>query len=667
MNPISSRARPVVLLVIAAAWLAAAPVLAVVPGQELVLVQDATPMRYLANRTDPHLGLSWTLPSFDDRRWSSGVFGVGFEAASGRGTPKAAALLRTRVPRLTFSVFTRTVVTIDDVSGIENFVVGADYDDAFAVWINGTEVFRSPELRAADPGWFEKTAMHESSNGAMPDVLPATDITAAALPALRPGPNLIAIAVWNASPLSDDLVIVPFLSINHPPDIVRGPYLQSGSPTSLVVRWRTNRPSPSEVWLGPASGELIAYAGNEAVTTEHEVEVAGLSPGTSYVYAVGDPLRLHAGNQPDQRFTTAPPFGSPKPARIWVLGDSGTADEAAAAVANVYRFAAGPEETDFWMMLGDNAYPSGTDAEYQAAVFDMYPDFLRTSVLWPTLGNHDGNTADSDSQTGPYYDIFTLPSMGQSGGVASGTEAYYAFDYGNMHIICLESHETDRSPDGPMMQWLKEDLASTTQEWIIAFWHHPPYSKGSHDSDDEIQLIEMRENALPILEEGGVDLVLTGHSHSYERSVLLDGHYGRSGSLMPSMVLDAGNGRPEGTGAYRKPGAGSVPHAGAVYVVAGSSGQVDNGDLDHPVMVVSLARLGSLVLDVEAGRLDATFLAVPGRTPDHFTIVKGDAPAGPARRPLRLPARSKARPSWMLLGADKATHRPAVRGHRAGR
>ncbi len=114
----------------------------------------------------------------------------------------------------------------------------------------------------------------------------------------------------------------------------------------------------------------------------------------------------------------------------------------------------------------------------------------------------------------------------------------------NLHFICLDSHETDRSPDGPMLTWLVDDLMATGADWVIAFWHHPPYTKGSHDSDVEPPLVEMRENVLPILEDFGVDLVLAGHSHSYERSFLLDSHYGSSATLKPAtMILNGGDGR----------------------------------------------------------------------------------------------------------------------------
>jgi hypothetical protein len=95
--------------------------------------------------------------------------------------------------------------------------------------------------------------------------------------------------------------------------------------------------------------------------------------------------------------------------------------------------------------------------------------------------------------------------MLKPGGLVTGTEAYYSFDYGNVHFISLDSYETDRSVGSPMMSWLENDLAATSAMWIIAFWHHPPYTKGSHDSDRESNLIDMRATALPILESYGVD------------------------------------------------------------------------------------------------------------------------------------------------------------------
>jgi hypothetical protein len=134
----------------------------------------------------------------------------------------------------------------------------------------------------------------------------------------------------------------------------------------------------------------------------------------------------------------------------------------------------------------------------------------------------------------------------------------------------------------------------------------------------------MRERVLPLLEEYGLDLMLCGHSHAYERSFLLDGHYGVSNTLEEKTHFKSlKDGRPDGTGIYTKPSRGPAPHEGAVYVVAGSSGQTSGGGLQHPAMCLSLNVLGSLVLDFNDNRLDATFIDDKAVTRDYFRIVKG--------------------------------------------
>jgi hypothetical protein len=423
--------------------------------------------------------------------------------------------------------------------------------------------------------------------------------------------------------------------------ITRGPYLQRGSSTQVTARWRTDVPTPSRVRYGTDPGALTGTVDDATSTTEHEVVVTGLLPATRYYYSVGTPTTVLAGGDEDHAFVTAPPAGSDAPTRLWILGDSGTANLNAAAVRDGFLAYTGTRGAELWLMLGDNAYNTGTDAEYQAAVFDMYPAPLRQWVLWPTRGNHDVLHAGAGND---YYDLFTLPAAGECGGAPSGTEAYYSFDYGNMHIVCLDSEGTNRAPNGAMAQWLAGDLAATSQDWIIAYWHHPPYTKGSHDSDNDAdsggRMRDMRANLLPVLEAGGVDLVLTGHSHSYERSFLIDGHYGYSNSLTEAMKVDDGDGRIDGDGPYVKPATGPAPHEGAVYAVAGSSGQISGGTLNHPIMIASLNELGSMVIDVHGGELDARFLSHTGAVRDSFRIVKASSvstpPPADAASPLDL-------------------------------
>ncbi len=412
--------------------------------------------------------------------------------------------------------------------------------------------------------------------------------------------------------------------------VTRGPYLQSGAPDSITIKWRTDQTTDSRVRYGTSPSNLSQSRSISGSRRTHEVQLTNLTPNTKYYYAVGNAQTTLAGADNEHYFTSSPNPGSRKPTRVWVIGDSGTADSNARRVRDAYLSYSSGRETDLWLMLGDNAYPDGTDSQYQSAVFNTYPSLLRNTVLWPTLGNHDGHSADSANQSGPYYDIFSLPRNGDAGGVPSGTEAYYSFDFGNIHFISLESYETNRSTSGAMMTWLEADLSATDKDWVIAFWHHPPYSKGSHNSDSETNLVQMRQNALPILEAYGVDLVMSGHSHSYERSFLIDGHYGNSGSFRSSHKKDGGSGRESASGAYRKSAVGPVPHEGAVYAVAGSSGKTSGGSLDHPAMYLSLNTLGSMVLDIDGNRMDAVFLDSNGSVRDSFTVIKGsDTPADP--------------------------------------
>ena len=152
--------------------------------------------------------------------------------------------------------------------------------------------------------------------------------------------------------------------------------------------------------------------------------------------------------------------------------------------------------------------------------------------MYPAPGNHDyaNSGARQDDHNIPYYNMFTLPSNGECGGVPSGTEAYYSFDIGDVHFLSLDSYGEETNTRlydtlGAQVTWIKTDLAANTKRWVVAYWHHPPYTKGSHNSDSEGELISMRENFIRILERYGVDLVICGHSHNYERSYLLKGYY----------------------------------------------------------------------------------------------------------------------------------------------
>jgi len=410
--------------------------------------------------------------------------------------------------------------------------------------------------------------------------------------------------------------------------LLRGPYLQRGAPTAAIVRWRTDVATGTRLELGPAPDSLNEVFADPTPTTEHRAEVAGLQPETLYYYAVGSLGGRLAGGDADHRFRTAPPPGVARQLRIWAIGDSGEATAAQADVLATYLAEAASRVADVWLLLGDNAYDQGTDEQFQLGLFAPFAPVLRETFVWPALGNHDAISSDSGTLTGPYFEAFSLPRFGQSGGVPSLSEAYYSFDWGPVHFVALDSADSPLVPPSAMLDWLAADLAANARPWTIAYLHHPPYTKGSHDSDDpadsSARMIAVRENLLPLLEAGGVDLVLAGHSHGYERSFLIDGHYGASGEFDPvTMRLDGGDGDPAGDGAYVL---APEPHGGTVYVVDGSASRVGSGSYDHPAHLRGTPTHGALYLEVDGDRIVARFLDRNGVEVDTFTLVQPGTP-----------------------------------------
>ncbi len=417
--------------------------------------------------------------------------------------------------------------------------------------------------------------------------------------------------------------------------LLRGPYLQVGTSTSIIVKWQTSVPTDSQVKIGTTSGTYSKTVESSTLTTEHELIISQLLPDTKYYYTIGSSLQILQGDQSNY-FTTYPNPGTDRKFRFWITGDCGNNSTNQRQVRDQYLNYAGSESTDGWLLLGDNAYNSGLLTEYDPNFFAQYQgSIMKHTVLWPAPGNHDyaNNAALQVSKLVPYYDLFTVPSQAEAGGVASQTESYYSYNIGSTHFISLDSYGIEEASLrlydtlSPQVVWLKKDLAANQQTWTVVYWHHPPYTKGSHDSDSEGELVSMRENFLRILERNSVDLVLCGHSHSYERSKLMKGHYGFSSSF------DALSFNKSTSSANYNSSVNSCPYVkrtdkrgeGIVYVVAGSAGQVDGSvaGFPHPAMYFSdRTNGGSLILEVEKNRLDLKWLSADGVMRDSFTMMK---------------------------------------------
>ncbi len=420
-------------------------------------------------------------------------------------------------------------------------------------------------------------------------------------------------------------------------EITRDPYLQLAREDGITIVWRTDAAlaNPRVMIQQEGSDQTVFFEGSAILKREklsgaprevvqYEATLDGLEPGTTYRYTVFDGETALTPSGPDHRFTTHPPAGKPTPTRIWVVGDSGTgqAHQMLVHQAMVDYTEKDKRPLDLYLHVGDMAYGEGTDEQFQEKFFKPYRATLRNTACWAAMGNHEGKTSDGLRGEGPFFDAYVCPTRGEAGGVPSGSESYYSFDYGDIHLIALNSYDIDRSPEGDMAKWLVRDLAAAKEaKWIIAFWHHPPYTKGTHDSDTEINLVEMRKFIMPILEDGGVDLVLSGHSHIYERSMLIDGAYATP-TTAKGVVLDDGDGKPESDGPYRKSEA-ITPHNGTVAVVTGHGGALGRSEKGiSPIMRSIILDHGSTLLDIDGDTLTGVMLDLRGAERDRFAIVK---------------------------------------------
>jgi acid phosphatase type 7 len=624
---------------------------------------------------------AWRTPEFNELGWKTGPAELGYGDHRERTTISFGTNPATKY----ITTYFRRSINIVDISMYSGFRINAYIDDGAVIYLNGTEVGRM-NIKGK-PAYTTLAAYAEENGNAITwfDV-PATSFIS--------GTNTIAVEVHQSAPNSSDLSF-DLEMIGKPaptpgsdggslqePLITRGPFLQMASAHAITIRWTTASANSSRIKYGTSENNLTATMVDRKNVTDHEMRITGCKPDTKYFYAVGSRFSILKGSYRNY-FTTAPPATTTRKIRIGVFGDPGTGTAQQKGSRDSYlKIKGGYNNAEMVIMLGDNAYNNGTEAEHNNHFFDIYNNnVFDNHVVFPVPGNHeyanDRNRAiDHDI---PYYSIFTVPANGESGGLPSGTEHYYSFDYGNIHFIMLDSygvdggnHLFDDTTNGQQALWLKADLAANAgkHKWTVACMHHPPYTNGSHISDAEQNLIAIRRKITPILERFGVDVVLAGHSHVYERSFLVKEHIGfaesfNNGTIPGGTAVSLSNARYDGSRPNRASADTSASTAscpyfiidsvykhGTVYVVAGSAGQVNgNGTNTYPVFYTRNqsnsvgGEPGALFLEVQDNRLDAKFVGNSGTVRDQFTIMKGVNKNSLVNAVVNTPAELKA--SWL--------------------
>jgi hypothetical protein len=274
----------------------------------------------------------------------------------------------------------------------------------------------------------------------------------------------------------------------------RTPYLQSMGADSILIAWIASAPGSAVVDYGPTPQYGFSELA-ESQGARHGATLRGLQPGTTYYYRVRAGKRVLADGR-GLRFTTDP---GPQPGRFnfLVTGDVGDRrGRQAITAASILRASKPPA---LGLLCGDIVYSKGRSKDYDERLMQPWRELFCTIPIWPALGNHDWKSDPRSNWEREWY----LP----------GNEHYYSFDHGNAHFIALDTRDGEIYDRRRQVRWLEQDLAAHQDaDWLFAYFHHPGVTctyKGDNDA--------VRRHFLPLFEAYGVDVVFSGHAHTYER------------------------------------------------------------------------------------------------------------------------------------------------------
>ena len=244
-----------------------------------------------------------------------------------------------------------------------------------------------------------------------------------------------------------------------------------------------------------------------------------------------------------------------------VIGDTGSGSERQRDVGDMMVKYHALFPFEFVLMMGDNMYGGEAPQDFEKKFAEPYKALLDQKVkFYATLGNHDQALQVN-------YQNFNM----------NGKE-YYRFTKGKIAFYSLNSNYMDKK----QVQWLEDELGRETAEWKVMFFHHPPYSSAKkHGSDGQL-----REVVEPIFLKYGVDVVLAGHDHVYERI---------------------------------------KPQKGIYYFVSGAGGQLRTGDVDRDSGLTEKSYdrdLHFMLFEVDGNQMYFQAISRTGETIDSGVITR---------------------------------------------
>ena len=429
-------------------------------------------------------------------------------------------------------------------------------------------------------------------------------------------------------------IAVPLATRRHAPALVRRPD-QAGAPgpeqvhvqfgadaaTQVAVSWATaaavSRPRLrlGQASLGhgqqaPAEGRAYTEALTGEIVQTYHVPLTGLHPDTQYVYEV-----LNDGAAPVTGTFRTGPRGRSRGFRFTSFGDQAIPAAVGLGLGpwtpNAGFIVPAVERLDplFHLFNGDLSYANVSDAPVAtwASFFNNNTRSAANRPWMPAAGNHENEVGNGPQGYLSYQTRFELPDNGSD----EFRGNWYAFTVGSIRVISLNNDDVclqdggfsafrrDHVPtyvsngdnpyingysSGQQRQWLEGELAAASQsgdiDWIVVCMHQVAMSSAHFNGAD----LGIRENWLPLFDKYGVDLVVAGHEHHFERSFPVRGVLPGSTLLTPA---------PQGSDPYLMD-----TSTGTVHMIIGGGGHstptpVSGFDMPHDGVLITSVGPGS--------------------------------------------------------------------------
>ena len=383
-------------------------------------------------------------------------------------------------------------------------------------------------------------------------------------------------------------------------------------PAEMVVVWVTLEPTATHtVQWGPtrtlgeeSNGRNTTYAWFGWQGEIHTATMTGLDPAVTYYYRVGDAA---GGWSTVESFKTlASSAGGATPMRIGWIADMGWGNHSDGTIAQLTQLAAAGM-IDLLIHPGDISYADGNMVEWDNFLRKIEPITAKVPYL-VSPGNHEFWFNFS-----AYKHRFAMADDG------AHQSMYYSLDIGDVHLLATntESIEDLSYVSDAQVGWIRADLAAATaasRPWTVVYGHRPLYTAAAHGQDIPRGPAYLRDKLELVYVEGGVDIVVQGHVHDYQRSwPLLAGQptaLNYSNPIAPVYVVNGAAGNRENNDHVP----GGLPWEPPADPVAGQ--MPSSSEISYGVMTV---RTGSLVWE--------QFYSANGTRFDYFEITKQTRPS----------------------------------------